>query len=600
MTWAPWIQVYDPLGSPWLSTAAAAFPIVFLLVALAVLEWRAHIAALAGLIAALAVSTLVFGMPLPTAGATAAYGAAYGLLPIGWIILNAVFLYNLTVETGQFEIVKNSVSRLSADRRIQALLVAFSFGAFIEGASGFGTPVAICSALLIGLGFTPLYAAGLSLIANTAPVAFGAIGTPILTLAAVTGIPAHTIGVMAGRQLPFVSLIVPAWLVVTMSGWRGLRGVWPAVAVCGGTFALVQFAWSNFVGVELVDIVGGLASIAALALFSRVWQPRDVWDFPGAAPPVAASVAGRIAAGTAAPAPGPDRALRVPDSPGAVLRAWMPWLFLSLAVIVWGLTPAKVLLNGGPKALNAYRHGGRPSTSGLLSPAWDVPLVHRAVFRDYPVVPAAVDRARVSEPSYRNERAEAAVFTLNWASATGTAILLAALATALYLRVPFPMLFRVAEMTLRRMRSSLATIMLMLSLGFVTRYGGTDATLGLAFTKTGVLYPFFAALLGWLGVALTGSDTSSNVLFGSLQKITAQQLGFNPVLITTANSTGGVMGKMIDAQSIVVATASTGQVGQEGRILRFVFWHSVALVVLMGTIVMLQAYVLRWMVPALP
>ena len=282
MTWAPWIQIYDPLGSPWLSTAAAAFPIVFLLVALAVFEWRAHIAALAGLVAALAVSTLVFGMPVPTAAATAAYGAAYGLLPIGWIILNAVFLYNLTVETGQFEIVKNSVSRLSADRRIQALLVAFSFGAFIEGASGFGTPVAICSALLIGLGFTPLYAAGLSLIANTAPVAFGAIGTPILTLAAVTGIPAHTIGVMAGRQLPFVSLIVPAWLVVTMSGWRGLRGVWPAVLVCGGTFALVQFAWSNFVGVELVDIIGGLASIAALALFSRVWQPRDLWEFPGA------------------------------------------------------------------------------------------------------------------------------------------------------------------------------------------------------------------------------------------------------------------------------------------------------------------------------
>ena len=261
MTWAPWIQSYDPLGSPWLSTAAAAFPIVLLLVALAALEWRAHIAALAGLVAALAVSTLVFGMPLLTAGATAAYGAAYGLLPIGWIILNAVFLYNLTVETGQFEVVKNSVSRLSADRRIQALLVAFSFGAFIEGASGFGTPVAICSALLIGLGFTPLYAAGLSLIANTAPVAFGAIGTPILTLAAVTGIPAQTLGVMAGRQLPFVSLIVPAWLVVTMSGWRGLRGVWPAVLVCGGTFAVVQFAWSNYIGVELVDIVGGLARL---------------------------------------------------------------------------------------------------------------------------------------------------------------------------------------------------------------------------------------------------------------------------------------------------------------------------------------------------
>jgi lactate permease len=599
MTWAPWIQVYDPLGSPWLSTAAAAFPIVLLLFALAVLEWRAHIAALAGLVAALAVSTLIFGMPIPIAGATALYGAAYGLLPIGWIILNAVFLYNLTVETGQFEVVKISVSRLSADRRIQALLVAFSFGAFIEGASGFGTPVAICSALLIGLGFTPLYAAGLSLIANTAPVAFGAIGTPILTLAAVTGIPAHTLGVMAGRQLPFVSLIVPAWLVVTMSGWRGLRGVWPAVVVCGGTFAFVQFAWSNFVGVELVDIVGGLSSIGALALFSRVWQPRDVWDFEPAASGVAAAAAAPAAAWSANTPDAPGRMPAAP-APGAVLRAWMPWLFLSLAVILWGLTPVKVFLNGGPRALAAYHAGGKPSTNALLSPAWEVPLLHHAVLRDYPVVPASVDRARVGEPAYRNERAEAAVYTLNWASATGTAILLAALATALYLRISLAEVLRVALLTARRMRISLATIMLMLSLGFVTRYGGTDATLGLAFTKTGMLYPFFAALLGWLGVALTGSDTSSNVLFGSLQKITAQQLGFNPVLIVTANSTGGVMGKMIDAQSIVVSTASTGQVGQEGRILRFVFWHSVGLVIIMGTIVMLQAYVLKWMVPALP
>jgi lactate permease len=583
MTWTPWIQVYDPLGSPWLSTAAAAFPIVLLLVALGLFEWRAHLAALAGLIAALAVSVLVFGMPLPTATATALYGAAYGFLPIGWIILNAVFLYNLTVHTGQFEIVKSSVGRLSKDRRVQALLVAFSFGAFIEGASGFGTPVAICSALLIGLGFTPLYAAGLSLIANTAPVAFGAIGTPILTLAAVTGIPSQTLGIMAGRQLPFVSLIVPAWLVVTMSGWRGLWGVWPAVLVCGGTFAAVQYGWSNFVGVELVDIAGGLASIAALALFARVWQPREVWEFPE-------TRESRVA----------NRDSLVPDSVparGTLVRAWVPWLFLSLAVILWGLAPGKAFLNGGPRGLATYRAGGRPYVSRLLSPSWNVPLLHRAVFRDYPVVPAPVDRARIQDPAYRNDRAEAALFTLNWASATGTAILLAALATALFLRVSLTEFLSVAVMTARRMSASLATIMLMLALGFVTRYGGTDATLGLAFTKTGMLYPFFAALLGWLGVALTGSDTSSNVLFGSLQKITAQQLGFNPVLIVTANSTGGVMGKMIDAQSIVVATASTGQVGQEGRILRFVFWHSVALVVIMGIIVMLQAYVFTWMVP---
>ena len=559
----PWIQVYDPLGGPWLSTAAAALPIVLLLAALGVLEWRAHRAALLGLVSALAVSIFVFGMPASAAAATAVYGAAYGLLPIGWIVLNAVFLYSLTVETGQFEILKSSVGRLSHDRRIQALLVAFSFGAFIEGASGFGTPVAICSALLIGLGFTPLYAAGLSLIANTAPVAFGAIGTPILTLAAVTGIPAKTIGIMAGRQLPFVSLLVPAWLVVTMSGWRGLRSVWPAVLVCGGTFALVQFAWSNFIGVELVDIAGGLASIAALTLFCRVWRPRDAWQSPEVAAPVQ-----------------PGTTPATPPVAGSVARAWMPWLFLSVAVIVWGLAPVKTALN-----------------RGALAPTFKVPMLHRMVFRDYPVVAAPVDRARIGDAAYRNERAEPAIFTVNWASATGTAIFLAALASAIYLRVPFSRFLAVALATLRRMRAPLMTIMLMLSLGFVTRYGGTDATLGLAFTRTGWLYPFFGTLLGWLGVALTGSDTSSNVLFGSLQKITAQQLGFNPVLIVTANSTGGVMGKMIDAQSIVVATASTGQSGQEGRILRFVFWHSVALAAIMGAIVMMQAYVVPWMVP---
>ncbi len=560
----PWIQTYDPLGSPWLSTGAAALPIVLLLAALGILEWRAHRAALLGLIAALVMAIAVFGMPIRSALTTAVYGAAYGFLPIGWIVLTAVFLYDLTVATGQFEILRTSVGRLSSDRRIQALLVAFSFGAFIEGASGFGTPVAICSALLIGLGFTPLYAAGLSLIANTAPVAFGAIGTPILTLGAVTGIPAKTLGVMAGRQLPFVSLVVPAWLVVTMSGWRGLRGVWPAVAVCGGTFAIVQFAWSNYVGVELVDIAGALASIGMLALFCRLWQPKDRWESAAVAAPVPA---------------GSDSSVMQKRHTG-VARAWMPWVFLSIAVIVWGLPATKAALTGP-----------------TLSPAWNVPALHRMIFRDFPVVTARVDPLRTADPAYANAHAEAAAFTLNWASATGSAILLAAIVSAIYLRVSITQFFSIALTTVRRMASPLATIMLMMALGFVTRYGGTDATLGLAFTRTGWLYPFFGTMLGWLGVALTGSDTSSNVLFGSLQKITAQQLGFNPVLVCTANSTGGVMGKMIDAQSIVVSTASTGQTGQEGRILRFVFWHSVALATIMGGIVMLQAYFFQWMIP---
>jgi lactate permease len=574
-----WVQVYDPLGNAWLSTLAAALPIFLLLGTLAILEWKAQWAALCGLASALLISILVYGMPIEAAFATAVYGAAYGLFPIGWIILNAVFLYSLTVETGQFEIVKRSVATLSADRRVQALLIAFSFGAFIEGAAGFGTPVAITAALLMGLGFTPLYAAGLSLIANTAPVAYGAIGTPILTLGVVTGIDPQLLSAMAGRQLPIVSLIVPAWLVVTMSGWKGLRGAWPAVLVCGGSFAIVQFLWSNYVGPELVDIMGGLVSLACLALFCTRWKPATSWEFPGSTPTV-------VHASTSA-------------IPRAVLmRAWMPWVFLSVFVTAWGSGPIKAFLNGGPAGPATYRATrAQPPPHAVLSPAFEVPALHRMVFRDYPVEVDAVDRARMHDREYRLKRAEAARFVFNWLSATGTAILFAALATALYLRVSFGIVLRTAVATLKRMRWPLLTIAFMLSLGFVTRYGGTDATLGLAFTKTGWFYPFFAAMLGWLGVALTGSDTSSNVLFGSLQKITAQQLGLDPVLITTANSTGGVMGKMIDAQSIVVSTAATNQHGQEGRILRFVFWHSVALAIIMGIIVMLQAYVFPWVVP---
>ena len=571
-----WVQVYDPLGNAWLSTAAAALPIFLLLATLALLEWKAQWAALTGLTAALLISIVVYGMPAGAAVATALYGAAYGLFPIGWIILAAVFLYSLTVETGQFEIVKQSVAGLSADRRIQALLIAFSFGAFIEGAAGFGTPVAITAALLMGLGFRPLYAAGLSLIANTAPVAYGAIGTPILTLGAVTGIDPQLLSAMAGRQLPIVSLIVPAWLVVTMSGWAGLRGAWPAVLVCGGSFATVQFLWSNYVGPELVDIMGGLVSLGGLAIFCRWWRPAATWDFPGAvqSPPPAAAATSHV------------------------VRAWMPWVFLSVFVTAWGLGPVKAFLNGGPAG--AAHYGGthaQPPPHPILSPAFEVPALHRMVFRDFPVEPDAVDRTRLQQVEYKSKRAEAARFTFNWLSATGTAILFAAFATILYLRIPGAVVAVTAKKTLSRMRWPLVTIAFMLALGFVTRYGGTDATLGLAFTRTGWFYPFFAALLGWLGVALTGSDTSSNVLFGSLQKITAQQLGLDPVLITTANSTGGVMGKMIDAQSIVVSTAATNQSGQEGRILRFVFWHSIALAVIMGIIVMLQAYVFPSMIP---
>jgi lactate permease len=565
-----WIQVYDPLNSEWLSTIVAALPIVGLLVTLAFFEWRAQWAALTGLALALLVAVAVYGMPARSAAATAVYGAAYGLFPIGWIILNAVFLYNLAVASGTFETVKRSVAVLSPDRRIQALLIAFSFGAFIEGAAGFGTPVAICAALLMGLGFTPLYAAGLALIANTSPVAFGAIGTPILTLGAVTGLDPMLLSAMAGRQLPFVSVIVPAWLVATMSGWKGLRGVWPAVLVSGGSFAIVQFWWSNYVGPELVDIMGGLTSIVCLALFCRWWKPTQSWEFPGSETRVPLA-----SGGVAVVAPAAPMAARV------VTHAWMPWVLLSVFVTIWGLTPVKAAL----------------TRQFWMAPAVEVPALHRMVFRDAPVEPEPARPDLLTDPAYKARRGEAARFTLNYLSATGTAILLAALASALFLRIPGSQLVAIAGRTAYQMRWPLTTIAFMLSLGFVTRYSGTDATLGLAFTHTGVLYPFFAAYLGWLGVALTGSDTSSNVLFGNLQKITAQQLGLDPILITTANSTGGVMGKMVDAQSIVVSTAATNQSGSEGVILRFVFWHSVALAAIMGLIVLAQAYWFQWMIP---
>lgn len=559
-----WIQVYDPFHSPWLSTLAAAAPVIALLGLLA-LGVSAHRAAVAGLATALLVAILGFGMPATPALAAAAYGACFGLLPIGWIVVAAVFLYQLTVRSGQFEIVKRSVAAISPDRRIQALLIAFSFGTFVEGAAGFGTPVAICSALMIGLGFSPLYAAGLALIANTSPVAFGALGTPILTLAQVAGIDEMLLSQMAGRQLPLFSLIVPAWLVATMSGWRGVIGCWPAIVVCGGSFAGLQFLTANLHGPTLVDVIGGLGSLVCLALFLRIWQPRGIW---------------RFADEPAHTASASDESL----APGEVMYAWMPWMLLSAMVFLWGWPPAKTCLNGGP-ADNPNWLAGRSKLSFPIAGLNDL------VYRTAPVVdvPSGLDHA--SQP-------ERAVYDLNWLSATGTGIFLAAILSALWLRIRPRIFVELFCTTLWRMRLALLTIACMLALAFVTKYSGCDATLGLAFTKTGWLYPFFAPLLGWLGVALTGSDTSSNALFGSLQRITAEQLGLNPILIVASNSTGGVMGKMIDAQSIVVAAVATEQTGGEGKILRFVFWHSLALAALVGLLTLAQAYWLGWMVPS--
>ena len=543
-----WTQAYTPLGNLLVSALVAALPVIVLLGLLAFFRAKAHVAALAGLAASLLVAIFVYGMPAPLAAASAVNGAAFGLFPIGWIVLWAIFLYDITVETGKFDIVKRTIAGLASDRRIQALLIAFSFGAFIEGAAGFGTPVAISAAMLIGLGFKPLPAAGLALIGNTAPVAFGALGTPIIALNRVTGLPMDQLSAMVGRQLPFFSLIVPFWLVWAMAGWRGMIEVWPACLVSGATFGIVQFLISNYHGPWLVDIGGSIVSIVSLVALLRVWQPRSPWRFPDEGPAPAASAA------QGNPVSGREAAI-----------AWMPWIILSTLVFLWGLPQVKASLN---------------RLSAVNIP---VPYLDKSIFRAPPVV---------AEP-----KAEEAVFVLNWLSATGTGLLVSSVLSGLLLGLGPGTLARLFGRTLRRVRFSLLTIAAMLALGFTTRYGGLDATMGLAFASTGVLFPFFSAMLGWLGVALTGSDTSSNVLFGNLQQITAQQLGISPVLAAAANSSGGVMGKMIDAQSIVVASVATGQHGTEGEILRYVFFHSLALASLVGLLVALQAYVFPGMIP---
>jgi lactate permease len=539
-----WSQTYDPLGNSVLSTLLAALPVVVLLGGLAFLHWRAHIAALAGLAAALIVAIGVFGMPTSMALATAGYGAAYGLLPIGWIILNVIFLYQLTSDAGLFATLRHSITSVTQDARLQLLLVAFSFGAFFEGASGFGTPVAITGALLIGLGFTPLAASGLSLIANTAPVAYGALGTPIIALQGVTQLDLFELSAMVGRQLPFFSLIVPFWLIWAFAGRKGMLGVWPAILVAGVSFAIVQFAVSNFHGPWLVDILAAIASIGCVVAFLRMWQPTDGWT----------------------PAWGlADRDITTPLPTDAappsrdVMRAWIPWLILSVLVFIWGIPQFRAWLDN----ISIFRI--------------PVPGLHNLVLRTPPVVAAPTP--------------EAALFNINWLSATGTGIFVAAVISGFVMGRSAGELVRTYVRTLRLVSTSLVTISAMMALGFTTRYSGVDATMGLAFAATGMLYPFFGTMLGWLGVALTGSDTSSNVLFGSLQRITAEQLDLSPTLMAAANSSGGVMGKMIDAQSIVVASTATRWFGHEGEILRFVFWHSVVLASLVGVLVFLQAYV---------
>jgi len=548
----PWAQNYDPAGLALVSSAVATVPVLALLGGLGVFNLRAHTAALVGLAAALAIAIGVFGMPTGQAMAAAGLGAANGLLPIGWIVLNTMFLYRLTEEHGAFATMRDSISRLTRDARLQLLLIAFCFGAFFEGAAGFGTPVAVTGAMLIGLGFSRLQASGLSLIANTAPVAFGALGTPLLTLAAVTGLPVHELSMVVGRLMAPFCLIVPVWLVVAFGGWRRALEVWPALVVTGASYAGAQLLISNLHGPWLAAVVPAIFALGSLVLLLRWWQPatvRDVrsFDRPRAGPapdPVVPS-----GAMTAASEP----------SPAAVRTAWQPWILLTAVVFVWGIPTVKAALDA------------------LFSLKLPVRGLNQLVLRMPPVVPAP--------------QPEAAVYAFAPLSATGTAILISALFAGAILRIGPKQLAGCYWRSLRSIAPSLLTITAMLALGYVTRYSGVDAAMGLGFAATGGFYPFFGTMLGWLGVAVTGSDTASNVLFGSLQTIAANRLGYPPLLMAAANSAGGVMGKMVDAQSIVVASTATRWTGAEGKILRYVLAHSIVLGATVGALVLAAAYV---------
>lgn len=542
-----WQQVYNPFDSMLVSTLLAAVPVAVMLIGLGFLHLKAHIAAAAGLASALAIAILAFGMPAGMAGRAALLGGLTGLLPIGWIVLNIIFLHQLTEQNGSFKVLQDSIAGITEDRRLQLLLIAFAFGAFFEGAAGFGTPVAVTAAILIGLGFSPLAASGLSLIANTAPVAYGALGTPVITLAKVHGYDVLAVSAMIGRQLPFFSLLVPFWLIWAFAGWRGMKQIWPAVLVTGVSFAVPQFLVSNYMGPELVDVIAAICSMTALVLFLRVWQPSEIWT--------SVSLKGHEKdGGEARAATAPTRHARAD-----VVKAWTPWVILTAFVFVWGLPATKAWLNG------------------IFAPKFPIEGLHKLIEKMPPVVP---------KPT-----AESAEYVLGLLSATGSGILLAAVVGGLVMGYGIPALVQAYGRTIWLVKYSLLTIVLMLALGTLTRYSGLDTTLGLAFASTGVFYPFFGTLMGWLGVALTGSDTASNVLFGGMQKVAAEQLGLSPNLMGAANSSGGVMGKMIDAQSIVVASTATRWFDHEGDILRYVFFHSIALASLVGILVTLQAYV---------
>jgi lactate permease len=540
-----WTQVYDPMQNLALSALLAAIPIIVIFYLLAIRRTPGQIAGGLALISAILVAIFAYKMPAGLAITASVMGALYGIFPIFWIVITAIFIYNLTVETGQFEIVKDSIATITDDRRLQALLIAFGFGAFLEGAAGFGTPVAISAGMLVGLGFNPLYAAGLCLIANTAPVAFGGIGIPIIVAGQVTGLDTMKISAMVGRQLPFLSIIIPIWLVVLMSGWKAAKEVLPACLVAGVSFAAVQWFSSNFIGPELPDILSSLACIISLTIFLKYWKPANIWRF--ANEPAPTLVANRAAL-----------------TFGKVLKAWSPFIILTVMVILWGLKPVVASLNA-------------------VTINWIVPGLDKLVIQIAPI-------AKQPAPL-------AAVYKINWMSAAGTALLIASILTAAVLGVGPGRFIAIFAKTFKQLLKPLITIPCVLGLAYIMNYSGMSSTLGLFLAGSGSLFPFFSPFLGWLGVFLTGSDTSANALFGNLQSVTGQQIGVDPILTVAANSSGGVCGKMISPQSIAVATAATGLVGKEGDLFSFTVKHSLVLAVIIGVMTYAQAYWMSWMIP---
>jgi lactate permease len=546
----PWPQNYDPVGAWQISTVVSALPVVSLFVALVAFKTRVWVAALSGLSVAVVLGLIIFRMPATMVAASAAHGVIFGLIRIAWIIVASLFLYQIAVETGQFQVMKESIAALSSDRRIQLILVAFCFGAFLEGTGGGGAPVAIAGSFLIGLGFEPFQAATLCLLANTAPVAWGAVGTPIRVLSGVTGFSEPVLSAMTGRILPPVSAILPLWLVRSMVGWRETYEVWPALAVSGLSFALTQFYWSNFQDSGLVDIIAALVSLLMMVAFLKIWRPKARTD---------SLVPDRTAAENS-----PSAAMARKHSAAAVLKGWSPFLLVSVLIFLWA----------------------RPEVSRLVTFDFlkqPVPYLHRAVLRMPPVAP---------EPA-----PEDAIADLNILAVPGTAVFLSAILAGVLLGMSPVRIALSFVRTASRLYPSLLAISFMVGLAFVTRYSGMDTILGLSLTKTGPLFPFFGTLLGWLGVALTGTDAGSNALFGNLQKVTAERLGISPILMASANSSGGVMGKMIDAQSIVVSSTATHQVGNEAAIFKAVIKHSIVLACLVGAIVMFYSFVAPWLIP---